>query len=146
MFADCKTFATFDTMKTIDLEKIISEMGMSVHEVAQHLFPGNKAPIRGLKRILSGEAELSASQISKLSSLSGIPIGDLFGTWKMETDKDEYVLTFRTYTARICRNTWLVSLFDEDTLFHEDIILDKAIPMDELIESLNEQVKLYESA
>jgi len=129
----------------IDLERVLSEIPLSANELADQLFPSNKEPIRALKRVMAGHAELSASQISKLSVLSSIPIGELFTGWEMVSEQFLHTFTTGEYVAKLDMDSGVLRLFHNKTLFHDDVLFDKAITVKDLISNLNKIVENYES-
>ena len=111
-------------MKTIDLEKIIKTKKLDKKELAQRLFPGNKYASLALNRVIKGDGYLDSNQISLLSELTGIPIGNLYdgNEWAMSNEKGLTVLTFDTFRAELNTETWVTKIFDNNSLFHESVI------------------------
>jgi len=135
-------------MQTIDLEKIIRELGLTKEGkfiIAQQIFPENKYPVLALNRIISGEAVLDANQISKLSMLLGIPIDQLFGSWKTIKHKQTYIFTNGNYRAELDTITWQLLIFDNNSLFHEEVIFPPSITVKDLLSLLNKQIKNHEN-
>lgn len=134
-------------MKTIDLNAIIAEDGLDVKEVASHLFPSNSYPKLALNRILSGEAVLDATQISKLSLLTGRSVSQLFNTgdWRHEITDGVYVLTSGTFKAELDTKTWITKIFDKNTLFHDEVIHAGTTSLSEYVNKLNSIITKYNS-
>jgi hypothetical protein len=125
-------------MKKIDLKQIIKSAGLDSKEVAKQLFPGNKYPVLAFNRVMSGSAELDASQISKLALLAGTTISGLYGVeWKSVSKKDSIEFTTESYKAELDTKTWITKIFDNETLFHESIIHSGSISISEYLRELN---------
>ncbi len=125
-------------MQKIDIKKIIKNNNLDTLEVAKHLFPENKYPSLALKRVIKGDAFLDSDQISKLSLLANIQIGELFGaTWKSKKIGDIMTLTTGNYKAELDTMTWVTKIFDKGSLFHESIIHSGSIPLSRYLNTLN---------
>jgi len=127
-------------MKTINLQNIIDSQELDTIEVAKQLFPNNKYPKLAINRILDGSAFLDSNQISKLSMLTGIPIELLYsdGKWSKAKATDGLLkFTADDYTAELNTKDWTTKLYHKDSLFHEDIIHDKSIPLSEYLSQLS---------
>lgn len=69
-------------MQTVDLKQIISLYGLRPVAVARALWPDNKDPYKALHYVTSGKGFLNSQQLSKLSEITGVPVGALFsGSW-----------------------------------------------------------------
>lgn len=125
-------------MKTIDLKAIIEERQLDVNTVAQQLFPTNQFPRLAINRILAGKAVLDAIQISKLSLLAGIDIGDLYNdNWVANSKNGIHTFTNGDYIAELDTNTWLTKVFHNKSMIHESIIHSKDVPLRIYLEKLN---------
>lgn len=129
-------------MKTINLAKIIETHKLDAGEIAKQLFPGILYPKLALNRVLKGEAELNASQISKLSAVTEIPIEDLFSKngWKTKLNNDapanEHVFENGEYIAIFNSDTFKAKLYFKNSLLHDEIIISKSIALSEFFEML----------
>ena len=132
-------------MKTINLKKIVEASDLSKKEIANHLFPDNKFPVLALDRVARNDAVLDANQISRLSAVTGISIGDLFGEWKMESKTGFHKLSSGEYQAEIDSAKMILHIFHNKSLFHEEVIYDDKVTISELINILNIQIENYES-
>lgn len=132
-------------MKTIPLKEIMKEKGLKTKEVAEHLFPENQNPSNALHRILNGEAELRASQVSKFSTLTGIPIADLFkpSGWTSKRAGDAIIFKKGRYTATYDTQHGIISLCDTRSLFHEAVVLKKSITLDQTLAELESIIKQH---
>jgi hypothetical protein len=124
------------------VEAMVADLGMSKKEIAVQLFPTNRHPDLALNRVMKEEGVLDADQISKLSFLSGIPIGRLFGDWDMNTTKDGlHVFTNDQYRAELDTNTWTTKIFKSGSLSHELAIHSGSITLSEFINIINIQIE-----
>lgn len=126
-------------MKPIDLRKIIEKNGLDESEVALHLFPDNKFAKKALTRVLKGESELSATQISKLAFLLGTDINSLFDSnaWKFKTNKDLIFFEKEGWKAELNVKTWITKVYKNDSLFHEEVLTKSSIKLSEYLKFLN---------
>jgi len=99
-----------------------------------------------LNRIIAGEAVLDANQISKLSTLLGVSIDQLFGRWKVTSHERTHVFTNKDYRAELDGITWRFKIFDKNSLFHEEIIFPPGITVNDLLSLLNILIQNYESS
>lgn len=126
-------------MQTIDLNKIIEESELDAVKVAEHLFPTNKYPRHALKRVLNGDANLDADQISRLSGLTGRSIASLYsgGGWKGVVKKDKHIFTHGEYRAELNTETWVTEIFHNESLFHDSVIHTGAVSLSEYLAELD---------
>lgn len=134
-------------MRNIDLKRVIQVAGLSEKDIANQLFPTNKYPKKALDRILNGSAVLDADQISKLSSLSRIPIQKLYSGegWKATSEDRIHVFETERYKAELDTETWITKIYDKGSLFHEDIIHSKSIGLDEYLNKLESIINEHEN-
>jgi len=86
----------------VDFKKYKEKTGFSLTELARRLYPGNSYPTAALKRITSGLAELSQSQVNYLAALAGVPVEALFeGAKWPEDDTNVLIVREGVYEARI---------------------------------------------
>lgn len=126
-------------MGNIDLKLIIEATGLDQEMIAEQLFPTNQYPKLALNRVLSGKSLLDASQISKLSSLTGLPINELFSgsSWKTDSRGGKHKFTNGDFVAELDTETWITKIFLSGSLKHESIIHAKNVPLSEYISALN---------
>ena len=129
-------------MQTIDIQNIVSNSSLNKKEVAEHLFPKNRYPSLALNRVMSGEAFLDANQISKLSLLSGIPIGALYSDkgWTNKILEGKVIFTNGKFKAELNTKTWTTLVFDKDSLFHEFVLHKETVLLKDYIELLNAEI------
>lgn len=132
-------------MRKIDLDSIIKMYDLDVNEIAKHLFPDNKYARLALNRVLSKKAVLDATQISRLAMFIDIPISALYSgkEWKSKRNRDLIVLTADDYTAELNTKTWLTKIYHKKSLFHEAVIHDGSIPLNEFINKLNIEIEKH---
>lgn len=127
-------------MSTLNLQKIIELHALNPKDLAPELFPENKYPMIALSRVLSGEAQLSADQVSKLSSMTGIPVEHLYSGAKFkQSGTPDGLIKFDTddYRAELDQTTWITKIYHKDTLFHDAIIHNGAQPLSEYLQTLD---------
>lgn len=131
-------------------KELIETSGLTLKEVAEQLFPGNKYPYLALRRVLSGEAMLDMAQASKLSLLTGIPIEQLYSGsgWTGPAPSDQknvLVLENQDYRAELNTATWVTKLFHKNSLFHESVIHAGTISLEEYVQSLDQLITNYQN-
>lgn len=111
-------------MQTINLKQIIKDLNLSKNDIADELFPAHKFPKLALKRILGEQAVLDADQISRLSFITGIPIGELYASpeFRMESEEDEVRFTIGEFKAILNTKTGITKIYDGESLFHDSLI------------------------
>lgn len=126
----------------IDLSKIIEDRQLDKTEVADRLFPEHKHPKMALGRVLVGEGDLDASQISLFSLYSGIPIAELYtgGGWVSTLGESTHTLTCGEFTAELDSKTWTTKLFKNGSVFHQFILSSKSISLEEYIHMLDSEI------
>lgn len=128
-------------MRTIDVKGIIDRQGLDPKDVAKQLFPKNKYPDLALNRIIKGINSLDAEQISKLALMSGLSISELFSgnAWKSGPVKKD-CLTFENgeYYAELDTDKWVIKVFHNETLFHEEVIIPSTLPVKKFLEQLDQ--------
>ena len=130
-------------MKEIDIKAICAAKELDYETVAKQLFPENKHARLALNRVVAKDAVLDANQISKLSLMAGIPIGELFtgGNWKASNTEGVYTFENGDFTAKL--NTvgiWTTVLLHKNSLFHSEVFHDKKITLEAFIKMLNSQI------
>lgn len=111
-------------------------------EVAAQLYPDNKFPELALNRVLNSNANLDSNQLSKLAALAGCTVSEILGNdWTKTADKSG-LLVFQSerYRAELNTETWTTRIFDNGSLFHDEIIHGQGVPLSEYIGALNELV------
>jgi hypothetical protein len=134
-------------MKYINLNAIIAKGHLSVLEVAKHLFPKAKYPKMALSRILTGEALLDASQISKLSMLYGVDISELFestNTWEHKNQGIIHRFINGDFLAEFSFGTGRVKVYHKDSIFHDELIFANALTIAEFVAKLDTIIETFE--
>ena len=134
-------------MKTIALDKIIEKKKLDKKDLAQRLFPGNKYASLSLNRVIKGDGFLDSNQISLLSELTGIAIGNLYSgnEWDLKNNKGLTVLTSGNFRAELDTKTWVTKVFDNDSLFHESVIHSGTTSLSVYLTQLSEIIELHKS-
>lgn len=132
-------------MKRIDIVGVCKAANLDLKLVAAQLFPKNTHPTLALNRVISksNKAVLDANQISKLSALTGVNIGDLFTPNKWKTAKSsKNTLTFQSeeYLAELNTTDWTTKVFSNNGLKHKFIIHGGAITLSEYFTKLNSEI------
>ena len=131
-------------MQTVKVKEVIEQKGLDVRDVAQQLFPKNKFPQLALNRVMRGEAVLDADQISKLASLAGVSIAELYsGNWKATTKDGVHVFTNGEFRAELDTKTWVTKVFHNSSMFHESIIHSGSTPISEYLQELDSIISKY---
>lgn len=63
----------------MNVKEILDKHGLDPKEIAPKIFPKVQFPQRAFARVLSGETELSATQIETLACLANVTPNELFG-------------------------------------------------------------------
>jgi hypothetical protein len=118
-------------MQTINLDRIIKSKNLDKKELAQKLFPDNKYAALALNRVIRGDGFLDSKQISLLSALVSIPIGELFtgSGWDLKSSRDTLIITSDKFRAELDRNTWVTKVYENRSLFHESLIHSRNAPL-----------------
>lgn len=133
-------------MRTIDLRRIIEQNHLDWGEISTELFPKNKQPRRALDRVAKGEALLDSEQISRLATLLGVEIQDLYMgyEWKATSKPGLITLTTDKFRAEIDTKKWSLKVYASDKLFHDEVLMSPTIQLSELLKNLNQIIEKYE--
>lgn len=133
-------------MRTIDLRRIIEQNHLDWGEISTELFPKNKQPRRALDRVAKGEALLDSEQISRLATLLGVEIQDLYAgyEWKATSKPGLMTLTTDKFRAEIDTKNWILKVYANDKLFHDEVLMSPTIQLSELLKNLNQIIEKYE--
>lgn len=133
----------------INLKEIIEQKALNQEELAKQLFPGINYPKLALKRILAGEGNLDEVQVSKLASILGCSIDELYKNrkWKASNSKGVHVFTSGDFKAELVKSesedSWKTKIYKNDSLFHETILHGKTITLSEYLEEINNIIQKY---
>ena len=138
--------------KTIDLLGIIERLDLNKNELAKELYPTHTHPTLALNRILKNEGVLDANQISKLSMLTGLEIGDLFTVNGFKISKakkseitgtrpDVLHLQHGDYKAVYYARTRVTKIYHKKTLFHETVFNKDGIALSDYLNLLINIIK-----
>lgn len=135
-------------MKTIDLEKIMREKAIGPKELAAELFPANKFQKMALERVIKGDSTLDVNQLSRLSSFTDIPVGELFldaeidpsAKWEILGTPDKLTFSLGDYRADLCTESWTTKLYHTKSIFHTRVDHDGKLPLSQYFEMLNSYI------
>lgn len=131
-------------MAKINIKKIIDKYGLDKKEIAKQLFPTNKYPQVAFKRVLLGEALLDSDQVSKLASIAGIEISELYyNNWKTKAGKDVFIFSNGDFSAKLDTKTWITRVFHNNSMFHEIILHEKSIGLSKFLAEIDSIVTKY---
>lgn len=130
-----------DMQKLIDIRGVIEKSGLNYSDVATELFPLNAYPRLALNRVADRKngAHLDEEQISKLASLLGLNISELFDEteWSSKIEGDKVTFSTKDYRAELDLKTNKTKIYHLNSLFHSEIIHSLTVPLSEYLESLN---------
>ena len=127
-------------MNTFNLQKIIDQYGLNANDLAPELFPENKYPMIAITRVLKGEAQLNADQVSKLSAITSIPVEHLYSGAKYDmTSPSEGIIRIEAddYKAELDQTTWITKIYHKGKLFHDSVIHNGAQPLSQYLHTLD---------
>lgn len=125
-------------MKRINIKAISKASGLSLNEIAQELFPGNKYARFSLNRVIKKETSLNEDQISRLSAITAIPIGSLFsGDWKQRIEKDTHTFENGDYRAVLNIRKWTTQIFHKNSIAHDEIVHEPNILLSDYFDLLD---------
>ena len=127
-------------MRSIDLSKLMKLYNFDKKQIARELFPDTKYPVLALKRILNGEALLDAEQISRLASLTGGSIEDLYTGWQSRAVAEVNVFIKGEYRAELDTSTWKTKIYHKNSMFHEELLHTKMIPLSQYLDYLDKEI------
>lgn len=126
-------------MHKVDLAEIIRRYNLDKKEIALELFPGNKYPVLAMNRVLHFEANLDSDQLSKLASLLGLSVSDLYTQqFKIGNGNQENTMVIESgeYKALLNTEKWTSRLFYKSSLFHETVLHNRSISMSSYLRDL----------
>lgn len=129
----------------LNVKKILEDRGIKKSEVAQLLFPDVKFPLRAFARILTGEAELSASQVHILAERLGCDIVDLYepNRWVWDdTRSGKCVFIYGSnFRAEVNLETWETILYYKDNIIDHGIFCNGNTPINEFFDIIRSKVQ-----
>lgn len=129
-----------------DLKKIIDLYGLKKAVVASVIFPKHKYPYVALNRLMSGDAELSVTQLERLASYLGEPVSSFFEdqTWAQGAKGGLLTYSKGPYLARVNYRGSMLSIFKNDELISRDVLNAQSMTLEGLIDYLNTFINNYE--
>jgi len=127
-------------MNNLKIQEAITASGLDKPAIATHLFPSNQYPVMALDRVMKGDGDLSSTQITKLSELSGMPVAAIFGhgKWSKEGFDGGIRLLNGSYTAVLDTKTWVTKLYLKSSLIHEEVIHTGTVALSHYLAKLEE--------
>lgn len=124
----------------MNIEKIVKDTGLPFNTVAAILYPANKEPERALTRVIKGAAELSTSQVTKLSEISGVPVAEIYESgqpgWKSSTQGSNFVFMRGEVTAIVDSQTWVVTKYVKGLESGEKALVTGAHTLPDLLQTI----------
>lgn len=131
--------------KFLNLKKILDAKGVNKSEIDVLLFPTVKYPDRALARILEGEAELSASQISILSDFLGMSIDEMFEPdrfrWENTLDGKHIFIYGDTFRVEVSLDTWQTVIYFRDEIIKRDNTFTGDTTLRAFFEEIREEIR-----
>lgn len=128
----------------LDVKGIVQAYGLDQNKVAEELFPGNKYAVSALKRVMRGDAELSASQLKRLSEMAGVDVNSLYditGKWRARSKDGVVTLLSADYRVEVDLRTWASRIFKANVLVSEDVLSNQMVSVREFINQIENQIK-----
>lgn len=129
-------------MQTVDLRRVFEKTGADPHEVAAELFPTHQRPRVALRRVMDGKTQLSVDLLSKLATILGVRVADLFtgASWKGRIRGRVHTLTNGEYRAELDTETWTTRVWHKTDLFHEEVLHSGFVPLSKYLNMLDELI------
>ena len=129
----------------LNVKKILEDRGVKKSEMARLLFPDVKFPLRAFSRILTGEAELSASQVHMLAEHLGCDIVDLYepDRWIWDNTKDgKHIFIYGTnFRVEVDLNTWESILSYKHEVIERGIFCNGNTPIGEFFDLMRSKIQ-----
>lgn len=127
----------------LNIKKILEGKKVNKGEIAQLLFPNVRFPRRAFSRILTGEAELSASQVSILADYLKVPIEELYQPdrwlWK-DTENGVLIFIYGTdFRAEVELEQWTYVIHYKDKIIATGNV-DGYAPVGEVLNELKQRI------
>jgi hypothetical protein len=109
-------------------------------QFAEELFPEHKHPELAFRRMMKGHGVLDAEQLSKLATLLGCTIQELFsgGSWKAKASHNKiHIFTSGDFTAELDTVKFISSVYKNNSLIHEEVIHKTSISLSEYLTDLD---------
>lgn len=110
-------------MRRVDLPAIVEKHKLDTGELAELLFPVNKHKTLALNRVLKGESQLDADQLSRLAAFLNMPIDALYGsTWVVVPKSKKQRYENGEYIAEIDPASGITKIFHKKSLLFQEVI------------------------
>ena len=131
----------------LNIKEILETSGVKKEEVAAKLFPKVKFPVRALYRAISGESELSASEVSRLAEILNCKIQDLYEpdrwAWKDTKDGNIIFIYGSNFRVEVNTTTWLGVIYYGDEIVEKSILCDKNTPLGEFFDTIKTKIQAW---
>jgi len=131
--------------KFINVKKLLEDRGMNKTQIGALLFPNVKFPKRAFSRVLTGETELSASQIAILAEHLGVSVNDLFEPdtfrWENSLNGTHVFVYGNNFRAEVNTETWETILYYKDQIFDRGVFCDGTTPISEFRDIIKNKVQ-----
>lgn len=129
----------------LNVKKTLEDRGVKKSEVARLLFPDVKFPLRAFSRILTGEAELSASQVHILAEHLGCDLVDLYepDRWVWDNTKGgKHIFIYGTnFRVEVDLSTWDAILYYKNEIIERGTFCNGQTPVGEFFDLMKRKIQ-----
>lgn len=129
----------------LNVKKLLEDRKVKKGEIARLLFPGVKFPLRAFARVLTGEAELSASQVSILAERLKCEIVDLYEPdrwlWNDSRDGKHIFIYGRDFRVEVDLNTWEAILYYNGEIIERGTFCNGQTPIGEFFDLMKSKIQ-----
>lgn len=129
----------------LNIKKILEDRKENKTEIGKLLFPDNKFPGRAFSRVLTGHAELSASQVSILAERLGCEITELYepDRWKWDDTRDgKHIFIYGTsFRVSVDTTTWETTIYHKDEIIKQGTYCGPHTPIGDFLDSVKADIQ-----
>ena len=129
----------------LNVKKLLEDRKVKKGEIARLLFPDVKFPLRAFARIMTGEEELSASQVSMLAERLQCEIVDLYepDRWLWNNTKEgKYIFIYgNDFRVEVDLNTWEAILYYNGEIIERGIFCNGQTPVGEFFDLMKDKIQ-----
>lgn len=133
------------TKHFINVKKLLERKDIKKSDVARLLFPNVKFPLRAFARVLTGEAELSASQVSILADKLGCEIIDLYEpdrwVWNDTKDGKHIFIYGKDFRVEVDLTTWESILYYNREIIDRGTFCNGSTPIGEFFDLMKRKIQ-----
>lgn len=135
-------------MSKIDLSAIIEDYSLDKEELARRLFPAHAHPRHAIRDVIKGVLDLRVAQLSVLSDMAGVSVPELFKVsgWGSLVSNDRFTFTRKNYRVTIDKQTWETKIMHDGSMFSQEVLVNKAIPLSEFLAYVDETIKKHKES